>query len=802
MIEQLVIHVLFGLAVGTTVSYLLAHRSNGEGFAKVGRILLTLLAGGLVACASMLIINIIQHQFQFTYVWNQSSREMPLHLLIASFYSGQEGSFLLWTLLVSLIAVAVLPYAKRHGYERTSMALFGGILTFLTLLLVAKNPFALYWESFASSGLSVADVPLNGKGMNPLLHNAWITIHPPILFAGFASMTVSFVFAVTGLIKREYHQWIDVALPWTLFATGILGFGIMLGGFWAYETLGWGGFWGWDPVENSSLIPWLVSVALVHTMLVQKRTRGLVKTTAALAIASFVLVLYSTFLTRSGVLGDTSVHSFVDPGAFAFWILLAFMVVFTGIGVTAIVVRTRDINKVRADFKATTREFMLSIGSALIMASAVFVTVGTSWPVIMELIGQPKVAVTTDFYNLIHLVLVPLVLVINGVSLLMQWRNTSINVFWRRVRIALLLSVVLTVPMYLFGIHKVGMLALVYGSWFALIVNAQMGWPIIRKSTSHAGAYISHTGIALLMFGVVTSSQFSVIHHAILVQGVPTQVGEYTLTYEGKEQIEKQWKDRVKYRYHVLVRKSDQDPSNNTRISATLYWSDYNQRQSAFLEPGIRWGIHNDLYLTPKATSKEDLYKATTVMKGASVSMPLDTAIRLTLDGFTMPMNEEPAPDGRMQMSAIVTIANATSTRSHPSSDSVIQARTMIGQSTEGPTFEPVWTSIPGTPYGVGLTRIERNNQDPDKSTAELSFRDMTKPLVIPRDVFVVDFSEKPWIAFAWFGVITMVLGFGFSIVRYMRENKRLSARYAIPGGEVNSGSESSSKPELLSNTL
>ncbi|MCX6139334.1 MAG: cytochrome c biogenesis protein CcsA, partial [Candidatus Kapabacteria bacterium] len=419
MIGQVLIHVLFGMAATSTILYGLALRSpENSWYARIGRALFTILALGLVASASMLVLNIIQHRFEYTYVWSYSSKELPLHLLIACFYSGQEGSFLLWTMLVSLIGVFLTPYARRHKYEEPVMMFYGLILTFLTLLLVVKNPFAFYYESFAADGITLADVPLNGRGL--------------ILFTGFAAMSVSFAFAMAGLVRRDYHRWISIALPWTLFATAVLGFGIMLGGFWAYETLGWGGFWGWDPVENSSLIPWLVTVALVHAMLVQKRTHGLVKTNMILAVTTFVMVLYSTFLTRSGVLGDTSVHSFVDPGKFAFWILLLFMLTFTAIGVVMVLVRRKDMNINREEFAPTTREFMLSIGSALIMASAIFVTVGTSWPVIMEVLGQPKVALSIDFYNRVHLVLVPAVLIVNALALLMQWRSTPRHLLIRR----------------------------------------------------------------------------------------------------------------------------------------------------------------------------------------------------------------------------------------------------------------------------------------------------------------------------------------------------------------------------------
>ncbi|MFN6135220.1 MAG: cytochrome c biogenesis protein CcsA, partial [Bacteroidota bacterium] len=251
MIGQLGIHILFGISVAATVMYGLAMRRASADLETIGRWLFRTLTAGLLVSAAALVWLIVTHRFEFTYVWNYSSRELPLHLLVACFYSGQEGSILLWTLLVAGIGSVLQPYARRHGYESSVMLFYGLILSFLTLLMVAKNPFAYYHETFAANGLTMADLPENGRGLNPLLHNAWITIHPPILFTGFASMSVSFAFAMAGLIRREYHRWIDIALPWTLGGTAVLGCGIMLGGCWAYATLGWGGFWGWDPVENS-----------------------------------------------------------------------------------------------------------------------------------------------------------------------------------------------------------------------------------------------------------------------------------------------------------------------------------------------------------------------------------------------------------------------------------------------------------------------------------------------------------------------------------------------------------------------
>ncbi|MBE0643153.1 MAG: cytochrome c biogenesis protein CcsA [Bacteroidetes bacterium] len=273
--------------------------------------------------AALLLILIVKHQFQFHYVWAYSSRDLPLGLLMSTFYAGQEGSFMLWTVMVSIIGIVLMMYTQKHDNEREVMGVYTSILSFLMLLLIVKNPFAPIEGNV---------IPADGRGLNPLLQNFWMQIHPPILFLGFAAMAPPFALAIGALMRRKYQAWVVSSLPWVVGGSMVLGLGIALGGFWAYETLGWGGWWGWDPVENASLIPWLVSVSLIHTMLTQKRTKGLILTNFILAILAFVLVLYSTFLTRSGVLGDASVHSFVDPGRFSFTLLVLFMFAFTDVG--------------------------------------------------------------------------------------------------------------------------------------------------------------------------------------------------------------------------------------------------------------------------------------------------------------------------------------------------------------------------------------------------------------------------------------------------------------------------------------
>lgn len=763
MIAQLLIHGVLGCAVGSTVMYALGI-TRGEAYNRIGRALFWLLSLLLVASASTLVVLILQHRFEFTYVQGYSSVNLPLHLKVASFYSGQEGSFLLWTLLVSAIGVVLAPYARRHGYEASVMSFYGLILIFLGLLLVAKNPFSYVWESYAADGIKQGFIPAEGRGLNPLLHNAWITIHPPILFSGFAAMSVSFAFAMAGLVRKEYHRWIDVALPWTLAATAILGFGIMLGGFWAYETLGWGGFWGWDPVENSSLIPWLVSVALVHTMLVQKRTRGLVKTNMALAVSAFVMVLYSTFLTRSGILGDTSVHSFVDPGKFAFWILLLFMLTFVAIGTVLIVKRRADMNVLREDFQPATREFMLSIGSALVMASAIMVTIGTSWPVILEVVGQPKIAVATAFYDRVHLVIVPLVLLVNGLSLLLAWKSSPLAVVRKRLLISGGVAVAATVATVVLGIRDLPMIVLAAAAWFSIAVNLQVASKFVRRSPAMLGAYVSHLGIGMLMLGVIATAGYTEVHHAILPENEAVTVADYKLTFLGREQIERHFTDREKFQYPVRIERD----GAVTIVRPVLYYSDFNKRQSPFLEPGIRWGILNDLYISPKATEREDVFQRKVVSRQSTVRVPLDTSLSLSLVQFTMPSMEAPAEDGSMRMGALLRL-EGSGTRSR---DTVIKTVTRISQTAEGMGFDPEWVTIPGTSIAVGLSEIRRNNADPSLSNADLVFRDVTKPMPEPREIFTVEFSVKPLIGLVWLGVVTMVAGFAFSIVRYSKKRE------------------------------
>src|SRR5574341_1494833 len=284
----------------TAVAYFLAWKGR-ESLTSWGRRFFYLTAGSIFTAAFCLLYAILTHNFQVGYVYNYSSTDLPLYYLIATFWGGQEGTYLLWIFYTSILGLVLL---RRSGkFEKGNFFFVSLFLISVLAILIKRSPFAL---------LSTA--PTEGAGLNPLLQNYWMTIHPLVMFVGFAATVIPFAFALSALIAREYDSWVAYVFPWAILSFISLGAALVMGGFWAYETLGWGGYWAWDPVENSSFIPWIFLTAQVHALFIKRQRRGLMRFSLFVVCLSFWSVLYGTFLTRSGVLADFSVHSFVDLG--------------------------------------------------------------------------------------------------------------------------------------------------------------------------------------------------------------------------------------------------------------------------------------------------------------------------------------------------------------------------------------------------------------------------------------------------------------------------------------------------------
>jgi cytochrome c-type biogenesis protein CcmF len=428
----------FGGALLALAAYVLNTRTKDLGWRTVGRAAFRVHSVAVVGIVATLFIMLFNHWFEYDYVWKHSNTEMPLRYIASCFWEGQEGSFLLWTFWTMVLGNLLIRSARQ--WEGPVLGVFALVQVFLSTMLlgiyvfdarVGSSPFLLVRELPENIGLPWTHLPnylalipqfKDGRGLNPLLQNYWMVIHPPVLFLGFASTLVPFAFAIAGLWTRRVKDWMAPALPWTFFSIAVLGTGILLGGAWAYESLSFGGFWAWDPVENASLVPWLTLVGAGHMMMINKRKDTSLFATLFLALITFILVLYSTFLTRSGVLGDTSVHSFTGEGMLAGLLifLLSFValsvalmnrdrtdrwfyiglsavmlvlgtvlkvqvpaiILFGTVSIVMLVVAYRKGNYHRAEEEQLlSREFWLFIGSLVLLLSAAQITFSTSMPV-------------------------------------------------------------------------------------------------------------------------------------------------------------------------------------------------------------------------------------------------------------------------------------------------------------------------------------------------------------------------------------------------------------------------------------
>ena len=334
-----------------TQSKLIAEQQNWKRIARAAYLAEIVSVIGIFATLYVIISN---HQFEYKYAWQHSNYELPMQYILACFWEGQEGSFLLWSFWHCVLGgIIILREKQWEAPVMTTISFAQFALATMVIGIyffnfkVGSNPFVLMRNE---GMLSPEQFPIgfnadgslrndylsfirDGNGLNPLLQNYWMTIHPPVLFLGFGSTIVPFAFAIAGLWKKDFSGWILPARPWALFSAGILGLGIMMGAAWAYESLTFGGYWAWDPVENASLVPWLVAICGIHTLIAYKHTGHSLRATFLFFILQFLLIIYSTFLTRSGILGDTSVHAFTDLGMNTQ--LLMFLLVFAAVPIHA-----------------------------------------------------------------------------------------------------------------------------------------------------------------------------------------------------------------------------------------------------------------------------------------------------------------------------------------------------------------------------------------------------------------------------------------------------------------------------------
>ena len=376
----------------------------------------TLATCAFVALGVMLLAYAFQvHDFRIVYVARYSDRSMPWWYLITSLWGGQDGSLLWWTFLLSGYTFAVTMWLRGRYLELQPYVyatLMSIVAFFAILMLFAANPFATY----------VAAAPPDGEGLNPLLQNYWMVIHPPMLYLGFVGWSVPFGFVVAGLCTgRLTEEWVKAARPWAMIAWLFLSVGLLLGCLWSYEELGWGGYWAWDPVENASFMPWLVGTAYIHSAVIQERYQMLKVWNVFLMCLTFFMTIFGTFLTRSGMIA--SVHSFArsDIGIYFAWYL-----VFLLVGCAALIIWR--LPKLKADHKIhslLSREFMFLLNNWILLGMMIFVLVATTWPLISEYFRGQQVTVGPAFYNSWMVPFGLVLLALTGIGPLVAWRKAT-----------------------------------------------------------------------------------------------------------------------------------------------------------------------------------------------------------------------------------------------------------------------------------------------------------------------------------------------------------------------------------------
>lgn len=515
-------------------------------------------------------ILVSNHYFEYFYAWDHSDRSLEPKFLLSSIWEGQEGSFLLWTLWHAVLGLILMGTSKKWEAPVMTVVSFAQVClatmilgVYIFNIKVGSTPFILLRDStiMPATNLSadyLQRIP-DGKGLNQLLQNYWMVIHPPILFLGFASTTIPFAFAIAGLWKKDYGSWTKQALPWSLFSSGILGLGIMMGAKWAYESLTFGGYWAWDPVENASLVPWLVMVAGLHTQVIYNSTGHSLRATYFFFIMSFLLILYSTYLTRSGDLQDTSVHAFVDSGMN--WQLRAFVFVFLIPSAILYISRYKKIPHVVKEESSWSREFWMFIASLVLFLSAISIIIPTSFPIFKKLFGANwDIGEEKEFaYNRIQIFVAIIIGVLAAITQYLKYKTTAKRYFAKKILVPTLISLAISAAISLFGkinYEKFGTGFLVaihvaiFAAVYSIVANTGYIWAGLNGRLKAAGASVAHVGFGMFLVGVLISSSkkqtLSIntfnplnfgeakekgVDNLTLFQGLKTDMGDYWVTY-------------------------------------------------------------------------------------------------------------------------------------------------------------------------------------------------------------------------------------------------------------------------------
>lgn len=737
---------------------------------------------------------ITNHLFEYNYAWQHSSRDLPSKYLLSCFWEGQEGSFLLWAFWHGMLGLVVMATAgKMESRVMTIIALVQVCLATMVLgfyispdIKIGSTPFALLRHNMAGAPIfaqpNYMQFIQDGNGLNVLLQNYWMVIHPPILFLGFAATLIPFAYAIAALWKGDYDSWLKPTRNWLLFGGVVLGVGIMMGGKWAYESLNFGGYWAWDPVENASLVPWLTLIAGLHTLIIFKATGRSAIITFILLIATYALIWYSTFLTRTGVLGDTSVHAFTGEGKSLYWHLLVVIALLLILSITLLVRRRKGIPRIKTEEGVDTREFWMLIGSIVLLLSAVQISIMTSLPVwspLYEAIVGKKPAPPVDIvqsYNNVQVWVAIIITLLSGAVLYLKFKKTDTKTALRRLGWVALAALAVSLAIgFAQKIDAWQYALLLFATCFAIIANLFYVIRIQKAKIKKTGAGIAHLGFAMTMLGILLSSfnkevisinTLGVVlnmgkptqaenvresrENVILFRNTPVVLGDYLVTYLGDSAVQGR-KDQRSY-YKVLYERRD-SATNKVLESFVLYPDAFinpKGEQGLSANPAAKHYLHKDIFtyvtsvIDPAKRTDTTSYRNHVVKQGDTLFINNGY---LLFKGFSTEIN-----DPRYQRAA---------------GDVAVTAKLDVYAMGGAPrTMQPIYyirdqyeQQIEDTLKDMGIyARLVKVL--PDQNAAEIAIKETD-----PKDDYIVMKALVfPYINVLWIGIIVMAIGFLISL--------------------------------------
>jgi cytochrome c-type biogenesis protein CcmF len=671
----------FVASLAATICYIVSARDKNplvqNQWLRAARIFFITETISIISIFVLLFYIISNHMFEFKYAWQHSSRTLEPKYLLSCFWEGQEGSFLLWSFWHCILGLIVMK--KERTREAPVMAVVSFMQVCLATMLIGhqfpefnflgthfeafklgSNPFVLLRNELDApifSNPGYLSMIKDGNDLNPLLQNYWMVIHPPVLFLGFASTLIPFAYAIAGLWRKDYTGWTKPALSWSLFSAAVLGTGIMMGAKWAYESLNFGGYWAWDPVENASLVPWLIMVGGIHAMLIYRATGNALRSATLFYILSFLFILYSTYLTRSGDLQETSVHAFTDLGMKAQ--LRAFLFVFFAPALVLFFMRYKRVPHILKEEETSAREFWMFIGSLILLLSAATIIVMTSLPVINKIIGIfasdkevfKPFAMGEDSahaYNRIQIFVAIILGLLTAVTQYLRYKSTPKKLITKKLLWPTLIAVLITALVLAFGNinytnYGAAYLGAIWLAFFCSIYTVTANAFYIKTGLNGkfkaAGGSVAHIGFGVLLAGILISSSKKEVlsyntsgipvffgneskektgENLTLVKGVKTDMGKYWVTYskDSMHPKKEQW-------YYKL------DFESKDQKSKFTLWPDafvnYKGNEGLMANPDAKHFAGHDIftYITslpdPSKTKDTSKFRKQTVKTGDTI---------------------------------------------------------------------------------------------------------------------------------------------------------------------------------------